>query len=172
MKYFKNIVFRKNSVQSHILFTMFRIGKYILLTSWLYMCCQPLQFWFGYFGYYCTKRKQLPENCWSSRLKSSDESQLTFPRACHLHLRDLRISQARELCEACSRCHLNHTGFLIGLFLYPEDLGDMSVDFQWTIWHIPEDGTLHNHWCENFRYEAENLIWGQDFSWNFKISHS
>jgi hypothetical protein len=44
-------------------------------------------------------------------------------------------------------------GFLLVLFFDPEDGGEMSVVFQRTARsYIPEDGTLHNHRCENFRF--------------------
>jgi hypothetical protein len=33
-----------------------------------------------------------------------------------------------------------------------------AVDFQWTTWHfIPEDGTLHNHCCENLESYMRNF---------------
>jgi hypothetical protein len=47
-------------------------------------------------------------------------------------------------------------GFLLDLFLDPEDDSDMfseiSVDFQWTTQrYIPEYGTLLNYRCENLK---------------------
>jgi hypothetical protein len=36
---------------------------------------------------------------------------------------------------------------------------ETSVDFQWTTWcYIPEDGTLHNHCCENLKSHKEIII--------------
>jgi hypothetical protein len=61
----------------------------------------------------------------------------------------------KEHIQVTSRALL-HSGFGLGLFFNPGDLGDMFlcnvVDFQQTTWHyIPEDRTLHNHCCENLK---------------------
>jgi hypothetical protein len=55
-----------------------------------------------------------------------------------------------------SSCYLLHAGFFLGLFLEPEDAGDMflqnTADFQLTTRrYLPEDRTLHTHRCENLK---------------------
>jgi hypothetical protein len=56
--------------------------------------------------------------------------------------------------------HLLHAFFFLVIFLDPEDGGDV---FLWNVCYfqrttrrcIPEDRTLHNHRCENFKYYTE-----------------
>jgi hypothetical protein len=61
-------------------------------------------------------------------------------------LQGQRRSQARNLSD--SGCYQLHAGFLIGLFFYPEDGGDMclqNVDCQQATQHyIPEGRTLQS----------------------------
>jgi hypothetical protein len=73
-----------------------------------------------------------------------------------LQLHSQRISQARSQCER--RWEI---GFMLvscspySAILKMEAMcsSEMSVDFQQTTWHyIPEDSTLHNDCCENFRF--------------------
>jgi hypothetical protein len=70
-----------------------------------------------------------------------------FGRTCRLHLQGRKIRQARNQSEAGSG----------PLFFYSSTLtmeatcpSGTSVDFKRPTWrYIPEDGTLHNHRCEN-----------------------
>jgi hypothetical protein len=60
----------------------------------------------------------------------------------------------RFLCKQDILVACFHADFLLGLFLEPENGGDMFlrnvVDIQRTTRrYIPEDSTLHNHRCEN-----------------------
>jgi hypothetical protein len=49
-----------------------------------------------------------------------------FEEKCRLHLQCRRIRQERKQRNAdSSTCYLLHAGFLLGLFFYPEDGGDM-----------------------------------------------
>jgi hypothetical protein len=72
------------------------------------------------------------------------------------------LSSAIQYCAVCDRGALLstcfHTGFLLGLFFDPEDGGDVPSKRLSTFnglptWrYIPEDSTLHNHYCENLKF--------------------
>jgi hypothetical protein len=99
-----------------------------------------------------------------------------FGGTCHLHFQSQRICQAKkkhgsrwqsEHMALLATCF--HVCFLLSLFFDPEDGNDMFLlNFVWLsmdymVLH-PEDRTLHNHWCENFKsykgYLNSNLVFG------------
>jgi hypothetical protein len=56
-------------------------------------------------------------------------------------------AQCKDLLATCF-----HAGILLGLFLDPEDGGEMLLDFQRTTWrYITDDSTLHNHGCGSLK---------------------
>jgi hypothetical protein len=85
-------------------------------------------------------------------LSSSLKVNWHFRGTC-LHLQGRRISQARNQHEDT---YLPHAGFLLGLFVDPEDGSNMflqnicwlSVDYTAL---YPKDRTLHNHHWENLK---------------------
>jgi hypothetical protein len=75
-----------------------------------------------------------------------------FGGICHLYFQAWRVSQARNQHEAGSK---QIFAFFLSSMLKTKAICSSKtlVDFQQTTQHyIPEDWTLHNHCCKNFRY--------------------
>jgi hypothetical protein len=62
---------------------------------------------------------------WDITLCSPLKVNRRFGGKCHLHFQGQRIRNARNQSPMPAKCF--HAGFLLGLFLYPEDRGDMFL---------------------------------------------
>jgi hypothetical protein len=69
----------------------------------------------------------------------------------------------------------SHAGFCIGLFFNPEDGGNIFLrkvgfDFaQTTRRYIPEDRTLHNHRCENLKFNKDIRVSSKKILWKLVV---
>jgi hypothetical protein len=77
--------------------------------------------------------------------------------------------------QSCgSACCLFQAGFFLGLPFNPEDWGDMFLwNVSWLQWTtqccIPEDGTLHNYHCKNFKFCTSYIDSWFDFSLDYNL---